>query len=191
MLTIGFFLSGVPSVFVDITIIIELNKLFITKYKYDEDPAHDLSSALFLTGGFLGEALGPVMGGYLSEKKDFEFSCFFTSMLNLFCLIFFCFFYRKSIFERIIFLKEHYYNPNAKKDIQTNLVSKNSLNLGEKNAYENTAMNKKKSTSLLYMLAVGNHIDNENSRNKFIYKFNTTKCLKIATGLVHSKSDFE
>lgn len=191
---IGFFLSGIPPVIVDMPILIEFNKIFITKYKYEEDPAHDLSSSLFVTANFLGEAIGPVMGGYLSKIKDFEYSCSFTAILNLFCLILFCFFYRKSLFERIMFLKDYYYSSyssRTEKDIQTTLVSKNTLNLDDKNANVNTAIHRKKSTNLLYMLAVGNHIDNEKSRNKFFYKFNTTKCLKTITNDVHPKSDFE
>lgn len=39
--------------------------------------------ALYNLGVNLGDSLGPILGGYLTEKKGFEFTCFSICLLNV------------------------------------------------------------------------------------------------------------
>ncbi len=60
-----------------------------TKHNYDDENSNNMSSAIFNLGVNLGEAVGPTLGGYITNKRDFAASCVFTSLLNLlYCILF-------------------------------------------------------------------------------------------------------
>lgn len=48
----------------------------------EEETANDLSSALYNFGVNLGDASGPLIGGFITEKKGFETACFYMSVAN-------------------------------------------------------------------------------------------------------------
>ena len=54
----------------------------IPKIKIEEETANDLWSALYNFGVNLGDASGPLIGGFITEKKGFETACFYMSVAN-------------------------------------------------------------------------------------------------------------
>jgi hypothetical protein len=70
-----------------------------TKKNYDEENANNMASAIFNLAIQLGEAIGPTLGGYITNKRNFATSCVFVSISNLgFCFLFAGYNY-KSIIE--------------------------------------------------------------------------------------------
>ena len=51
--------------------------------KIEETTANDLSSAIYNFGVNLGDSIGPVIGGYLTENNGFDRACFFISVINI------------------------------------------------------------------------------------------------------------
>ena len=69
-----------------------------TKKGHDEESANNLASALYNLGVNLGEAIGPTIGGYITNKRDFATSCIYVSILNnIYSILFFVFNYRNVI----------------------------------------------------------------------------------------------
>lgn len=92
MLTImiGLVILGIPAALINVSSICDLIEFFKTsKLKMDDATANDISSAIYNLGLNFGEAVGPIFGGYVTEKIDFETSCVYTSLLNLFYCVFF------------------------------------------------------------------------------------------------------
>lgn len=110
----------------DIPILVQLNITFEKKYKYNEDLAHDISSSIFTLAIFLGEALGPIFGGYLSYKKSFEFSCYITGLINLVYSCFLTILYRQELLEKINYLKARFLKNTKNKN--ENITNKNDIN---------------------------------------------------------------
>lgn len=93
---IGLVILGIPEALINVNSICDLNEYFKnSKLKIDEASANDLSSSIYNLGLNFGEAVGPIFGGYITEKYDFETSCVYTSLINLFyCGVFFLFNYK-------------------------------------------------------------------------------------------------
>lgn len=96
---------GIPSVAFDIPVIVEMNNVMEKKYNYNADLAHDLSSSICLFSGSIGEMIGPVLGGYLTYSKSFEFSCYVVGVINLlnFILLIVC--YKNMLLDKILNLR--------------------------------------------------------------------------------------
>ena len=90
-----------------------------SRHNYDEENSNNMSSAIYNLGLNLGEAVGPTLGGYITNKRDFSSSCVFTSLLNLlYCIIFLVYnlqvikSYTDNQNERLIEKENDFYVPN-------------------------------------------------------------------------------
>jgi MFS family permease len=89
-IVIGLLILGIPSALVNVSAICDLIDLLKTnRLKLDENSANDMAAAIYNLGLNFGEAVGPIFGGYVTEKINFETSCAYTSVLNLIYGIFF------------------------------------------------------------------------------------------------------
>ena len=58
-------------------------------FDFEDSDANDLSSMLFNLSINLGDAIGPIIGGFFTEIKNFEYACFYVSIMDV--LMFFLF----------------------------------------------------------------------------------------------------
>jgi len=80
---------------------VDLVNTFKEKYEYPEHFANDITSSVYTFSNQLGESLGPIYGGFISQNYGFEFACIFTGLLNL---IFFSFFF--NLYKKYMNLKK-------------------------------------------------------------------------------------
>lgn len=190
---IGFLLLGIPSGAFDMPVLIDINSLLKNKYNYDENSAHDISSSIYLLALFLGDSIGPIMGGYLTQIRDFEYSCSITGIINLIFFIFLIFLYKTELQERIIYFKENYINKNNYENLHVKLLAKeNFIESDKSNKKLPDIKTRRSSANMLYMLVVNKNLDYLNSnhphaKNK---KFNTTKYMFSIEKNLNLKNDF-
>ena len=94
---IGFFMIGTGSVPVFIPGLVMLAKN-IKKFdnKVDELSANDIASAINNLCVEFGDFLGPIIGGFLTDKFGFKLCCFFVSILGIgYSWVFIFFFFEK------------------------------------------------------------------------------------------------
>lgn len=91
---IGFFMIGTGSVpvFIPGLVMLSRNIKKIDK-KIDEMSANDIASAINNLCVELGDFLGPILGGFLTDKFGFSICCFSVSMLGIFYASIFIFFF--------------------------------------------------------------------------------------------------
>lgn len=89
VIVIGLLILGIPGAFINIPAIVDLIETFKVKMKLDETQSHDLSSAVYNLGLNAGEAFGPTLGGFVTNKASFKASCIITGLLSLFYAAFF------------------------------------------------------------------------------------------------------
>lgn len=77
---VGLLLMGITSASIYIPSILELMRI-LNVSNTDEGVTNDVASAIFFLSLNCGEIIGPTLGGYLTKKFDFEFSCIFTSLI--------------------------------------------------------------------------------------------------------------
>ena len=58
-------------------------------FDFEDNDANDISSMLYNLSINLGDAIGPIVGGFFTEIKNFEFACFYVSVIDV--LMFFLF----------------------------------------------------------------------------------------------------
>ena len=97
IIIIGFFIIGTGSVPVFIPGLVMLsNNIKKIDDNIDEMSANDIASAINTLCVELGDFLGPILGGFLTDKFGFSFCCFFVSMLGIaYSGIFIFFFFNK------------------------------------------------------------------------------------------------
>ena len=95
---IGFLMIGTGSVpvFIPGLVILSRNIKKIDK-KIDEMSANDIASAINNLCVELGDFLGPILGGFLTDKFGFSVCCFLVSMLGIFYALIFIFFFFEKI----------------------------------------------------------------------------------------------
>lgn len=69
--------------------ILDLIHTLRDKLNSEEYDANNNASAIYNFAGSLGESLGPLIGGYLTELISFQSACFTTSLMNIGFLIMF------------------------------------------------------------------------------------------------------
>jgi len=79
---------------------VDLVSTFSEKYEYPSHLANDITSSIYTFANQLGESLGPIYGGFISQNYGFEFSCISTGLLNLFFFSFYYNFYKKFMFRK-------------------------------------------------------------------------------------------
>jgi MFS family permease len=98
LIFLGF--SGAP---IDVPIIIILNEKIKKKNKnLDDNLIHDISSALYNFSVNIGDFLGPIIGGFISEKKGFLMSNIVMGLIALIIGIIYGLFYFKEIVHGIM-----------------------------------------------------------------------------------------
>ena len=95
---IGFLIIGTGSVpvFIPGLVMLSRNIKKIDK-KIDEMSANDIASAINNLCVELGDFLGPILGGFLTDKFGFSVCCFLVSMLGIFYAVIFIFFFFEKI----------------------------------------------------------------------------------------------
>ena len=95
---IGFLMIGTGSVpvFIPGLVMLSRNIKKIDK-KIDEMSANDIASAINNLCVELGDFLGPILGGFLTDKFGFSVCCFLVSMLGIFYAVIFIFFFFEKI----------------------------------------------------------------------------------------------
>lgn len=114
MVVTGMTIIGFGGVLITIPGIIDIMNILKEKLKLDEQQANDNASAMYNFGAALGEAFGPLLGGYLTEKQNFERACFTISLLNFLYSFLFGFSNVKSIKKELkeAKIKTLYYTEN-------------------------------------------------------------------------------
>jgi MFS family permease len=111
---IGLIILGMTGACVTIPSLIDFMDTMKIKMNMDENVANDVSSgmennffklfiALYNLGVNIGDAIGPIFGGAITEYYTFSSACYFTSFLNL---IYTCIF----VFYNVNNIKEGYDN---------------------------------------------------------------------------------
>ena len=120
IIIIGFFIIGTGSVPVFIPGLVMLsNNIKKIDDNIDEMSANDIASAINTLCVELGDFLGPILGGFLTDKFGFSFCCFFVSMLGIaYSGIFIFFFFNKikTDFNMVCHNKETERNYNEKEN---------------------------------------------------------------------------
>lgn len=87
---IGLTMLGVSGAAINVPAICDLiETLKASSMRMDHNQANDMASAIYNLGLNFGEAIGPAFGGYVTEKRDFQTSCVYTSLIVLAYCIFF------------------------------------------------------------------------------------------------------
>ncbi len=73
---------------------VDLVNTFREKYEYPDHLANDITSSVYTFANQLGEFIGPIYGGFISQNYGFESSCIFTGILNL---AFFSFYFNLNV----------------------------------------------------------------------------------------------
>lgn len=74
---------GMSGAFISIPAVIETIVILNEKMGLEKSDAENYSSALFNMGFNIGETLGTLIGGLITEKYNFSFSCIIISLINL------------------------------------------------------------------------------------------------------------
>ena len=115
IIVLGLIGLGFAGAFVTIPAIIEIIFILTSELKLEESTCQDLGSAIFNLGQYLGETIGPLIGGYLVEKNGFIIGCQYNSGYNCTFGLIYGFF---IIYDRI-FLKKKIF---GKININNNLI---------------------------------------------------------------------
>lgn len=182
---IGQLFLGYTSATIDMPVLIELNSTLHEKHKYSEAAAHDISSTIYVAFNSLGE-LGPILGGYITYQKNFEYCCGFVSFLNFVYFISLAFLYRKDLIDKISELKAKSLDTSLSTEsvFKTKFLNKSensdlesSQGINNKNKFINNDINStemkngkknktKTTTSLMYMIVISKDLDEEANKEK-------------------------
>jgi MFS family permease len=98
---IGLLILGIPGACINIPAICDLIDTLKKKNKnLDDNVANDMGSAIYNLGINFGEAAGPFLGGYITEKSSFKSSAIFTSFMALFYGVFFTYVNRHMLMKK-------------------------------------------------------------------------------------------
>ena len=100
---IGLLIIGVPDAIINVPAICDLIETFKKdkRFNLDDNAANDMASAIYNLALNFGEAIGPIFGGFVTEKSNFQRSCVYTSIIDFsYCLFFF--------FINYNFIKSHF-----------------------------------------------------------------------------------
>jgi fucose permease len=89
-IVLGLLLLGIPAALINVSAMCDLvDHLALKKINTDENTINDVSAAIYITAINFGETLGPIFGGYVTERSSFENSCMLTSLINVIVFLFF------------------------------------------------------------------------------------------------------
>lgn len=97
---IGLGLLGASGATINVPCLMELGRILKKNDStLDDYSANDISSAMYNFGVNIGDFVGPVFGGAVSEKYGFKYSCLYMSLISLFYTVLFGLFYFKQIYS--------------------------------------------------------------------------------------------
>lgn len=83
VVVVGLVILGLDEALITIPSVEDFISTLTDELKTEKETANDLSSALYNLGINVGDSIGPIFGGYLTEISDFEHTCFFFSVFNI------------------------------------------------------------------------------------------------------------
>ena len=89
IIIIGMILLGPAQALVNIPSMEDYLNTLKFYFDFEDNDANDISSMLYNLSINLGDAIGPIVGGFFTEIKNFEFACFYVSVIDV--LMFFLF----------------------------------------------------------------------------------------------------
>jgi MFS family permease len=105
MIILGLVLFGIPTAFINIPGVIDMIKTLKDK-GYDEDFANTIASGVYTLAYAFGEVIGPVFGGYITERIGFPSSCVYTCLTNLCYAVVFSVLTYKYVFSHFINMRD-------------------------------------------------------------------------------------
>ena len=110
---LGLSLIGASGAPINVPVIMLLgNFIKIIDNSIDDFTANDIASALYNLGINIGDFSGPIFGGFISDRFGFQYSCIFTSFLNLVLFIFYF-----GMYFNVILRKFGYNNDDNKEKL--------------------------------------------------------------------------
>ena len=120
IIKIGLILIGFSESLITISSIEDFIIILISEYKYNINLSNDYASGLYNLCDNLGKAFGTFIGGYYTEKFNFELCCFFISLHNI--IFFFIFiFCSLNFIQNQIILSDKNNTKKIKKKILNNI----------------------------------------------------------------------
>ena len=150
-------------------------------FDFEDNDANDISSMLYNLSINLGDAIGPIIGGFFTEMKNFEFACFYVSVIDVVMFFLFILGNLKSIAIQIKFSEREkkikYKKSFEEIDIKNVKIYKKKESESE-NDYKTDFSTKKRKKMV------------KKIKKEFMIRFNNMKVGKALTTLIFS-NDFE
>ena len=83
MIIIGLIFLGPAQALVNIPSLEDFLNTLNFYFDFEESDAIDVSSMLYNLSINLGDAIGPIIGGFFTEIKNFEFACYYISIIDI------------------------------------------------------------------------------------------------------------
>ena len=166
IIAIGFILKGLGAAPLFITPIIIFEKTIIKlDENIDELSANDIASAILNLTFSIGDFLGPVIGGFLSNHYGFYICCFIVSVFNLSCAIFLVFYFYKNIKNDL--KKKHNI---LKSDIdKKNIMELNDFNKSFDNGIIGSRLDELRMKFFVNKKINGGNVNKKKERNSMIF----------------------
>ena len=87
----GLILLGPCEVIISLSSVEDYINTIVYDLKYKRDEANDIASSVYSLSTSLGDAVGPIIGGFFTERNGFVDACKYVSLQNLFWFIIFTF----------------------------------------------------------------------------------------------------
>jgi hypothetical protein len=150
-------------------------------FDFEDNDANDISSMLYNLSINLGDAIGPIVGGFFTEIKNFEFACFYVSVIDVLMFFLFILGNLKSIAIQIKF-SEKEKKIKYKKSFEEIDIKNVKLNKKKESESENdykTDFSTKKRKKMVKKI-----------KKEFMIRFNNMKVGKALQTLIFS-NDFD
>ena len=150
-------------------------------FDFEDNDANDISSMLYNLSINLGDAIGPIIGGFFTEIKNFEFACFYVSVIDVVMFFLFILGNLKSIAIQIKF-SEKEKKIKYKKSFEEIDIKNVKLNKKKESESENdykTDFSTKKRKKMVKKI-----------KKEFMIRFNNMKVGKALQTLIFS-NDFD
>ena len=166
IIAIGFILKGLGAAPLFITPIIIFEKTIIKlDENIDELSANDIASAILNLTFSIGDFLGPVIGGFLSNHYGFYICCFIVSVFNLSYAIFLVFYFYKNIKNDL--KKKHNV---LKSDIdKKNIMELNDFNKSFDNGIIGSRLDELRMKFFVNKKINGGNVNKKKERNSMIF----------------------
>ena len=93
----GLILLGPCEVIISLSSVEDYINTIVYDLKYKRDEANDIASSVYSLSTSLGDAVGPIIGGFFTERNGFVDACKYVSLQNLLWFAVFTIFFFKEI----------------------------------------------------------------------------------------------